>query len=50
MAFKLGSLEHAKGFIINKLFEQSRSAGTYLAVEDLPTGYPLSSVNDIALK
>jgi len=39
MAFKAGSLNHAKGFVINKLFEQKRSA-KHLAIEDLPTGYP----------
>ena len=40
MVFKLGTLEHAKGFVINKLFEQKRFVGKHLAVEDLPTGYP----------
>ena len=40
MAFKLGTLQHAKGFVINKLFEQNRYCGKHLAVGDLPTGYP----------
>ena len=30
MVFKLGTLEHAKGFVINKLFEQKRFVGKHL--------------------
>src|SRR5487761_830555 len=40
MAFKLGSLNHAKGFIINKLFEQHRVGGKHIAMNDLMSGYP----------
>lgn len=40
MAFKLGSLNHAKGFIINKLWEQQRYGGKHLAVIVLQKGYP----------
>lgn len=40
MAFKLGSLNHAKGFILNKLFEQHRVGGKHIAMNDLVTGYP----------
>jgi hypothetical protein len=39
MAFRLGSLNHAKGFIINKLFEQHRMGGKHIAMHDLMTGY-----------
>ncbi|MHB2036214.1 MAG: hypothetical protein ACYCPW_05675 [Nitrososphaerales archaeon] len=40
MAFKLGSVNHAKGFILNKLFEQHRVGGKHIAMNDLVTGYP----------
>jgi hypothetical protein len=40
MASKLGSLSHAKGFIINKLFNQNRIGGSHVQVEVLPHGYP----------
>lgn len=40
MAFKVGSLNHAKGFIINKLFSQHRFGAKHVAVDDLATGYP----------
>ncbi len=40
ITFKLGSIQHAKGFVVNKLFEQKRFGGKHLAAEDLPTGYP----------
>ena len=40
MAFKLGSLNHAKGFILNKLFEQHRVGGKHIAVNNLKSGYP----------
>ena len=39
MTFRLGSLNHAKGFVINKLYEQHRFGAKHLAVEDLVTGY-----------
>jgi hypothetical protein len=32
MASKLGSLSHAKGFIINKLFNQNRIGGSHVQV------------------
>jgi hypothetical protein len=41
MAFKLGTLKHAKGYIINKLFEDHRIGGKHLPVEILSHGYPL---------
>jgi hypothetical protein len=40
MAFKVGSLNHAKGFVINKLFEQQRYGGRHLPVIYLSQGYP----------
>ena len=40
MAFKLGSLSHAKGFVVNKLFEQGRFGGKHLPVFLLSQGYP----------
>lgn len=40
MAFKLGSLSHAKGFILNKLFEDRRIGEKHLPVELLGHGYP----------
>lgn len=40
MAFKLGSLNHAKGYIINKLFEDHRIGGKHLPMELLSHGYP----------
>ena len=40
MAFKLGTINHAKGFIISKLFEQKRMGGSHLPVELLSQGYP----------
>ncbi len=40
MAFKLGSLNHAKGYIINKLFEDHRIGGKHLPTELLSHGYP----------
>jgi hypothetical protein len=41
MAFKLGTLNHAKGFIINKLFEDNRIGGKHLPISLLPKSYPL---------
>ena len=40
MAFKLGTLEHAKGYVVNKLFEQRRFGGKHLPVVYLRHGYP----------
>jgi hypothetical protein len=40
MAFKLGSIEHAKGYIINRLFEDRRIGKKHLPVELLKQGYP----------
>jgi hypothetical protein len=40
MAFRLGTLNHAKGFIINKLFDDDRIGHRHLPVQLLPTGYP----------
>jgi hypothetical protein len=37
---KLGTLFHAKGFILNKLFQDERIGGRHLPVRLLPTGYP----------
>lgn len=41
MVFKLGTLLHAKGFIINKLFDDGRIGHNHLPVQLLPKGYPL---------
>ncbi len=40
MATKLGSLSHAKGFVINKLYEQKRFGGAHVPVAFLSQGYP----------
>jgi hypothetical protein len=40
MATKLGSLSHAKGFVINKLYEQKRFGGSHVPVAFLSQGYP----------
>jgi len=40
MAFKLGTIEHAKGYIINRLFEDRRIGGKHLPVQLLEQGYP----------
>ena len=40
MTFKLGSVKHAKGYILNKLFEDRRIGGKHLPVDLLKTGYP----------
>jgi len=37
---KLGSLNHAKGFILNKLFEDGRIGGKHLPAHLLARGYP----------
>jgi hypothetical protein len=41
MAFKRGTIQHAKGFVINKLFKQERYGGNHLPVKYLQQGYPL---------
>jgi len=41
MVFKVGSLQHAKGFVINKLFEDHRIGGKHIPVHLLKHGYPL---------
>jgi hypothetical protein len=40
MATKLGTLNHAKGFAINKLYEQKRFGGSHVPVAFLSQGYP----------
>lgn len=40
MVFREGTLLHAKGFIINKLFDGGRIGGNHLPVQLLPAGYP----------
>ena len=40
MATKLGTLNHAKGFVINKLYEQKRFGGSHSPVAFLSQGYP----------
>ena len=40
MVTKLGSLSHAKGFVINKLYEQKRFGGRHVPLTFLSHGYP----------
>ena len=40
MATKLGTLNHAKGYVINKLYEQKRFGGSHVPVAFLSQGYP----------
>jgi hypothetical protein len=40
MVFKVGTIEHAKGYVINKLFEQNRYGAVHLPVIYLSQGYP----------
>lgn len=40
MPTKLGTLSHAKGFAINKLYEQKRFGGSHVPVAFLSQGYP----------
>lgn len=42
MVLRLGSLNHAKGFVLNKLLEQGRLGARHISVHDLPSGYPPS--------
>ncbi len=39
MATKLGTLNHAKGFVINKLLKQKRVGGSHVPVDFLKQGY-----------
>jgi len=40
MVFRIGTINHAKGYIVNKLWEQRRIGASHLPVELLPRGYP----------
>ena len=40
MATKVGTLSHAKGFVVNKLYEQRRFGGSHVPVAFLSQGYP----------
>jgi hypothetical protein len=40
MATKLGMVNHVKGFVINKLYEQKRFGGSHVPVAFLSQGYP----------
>ena len=40
MATKLGTVSHAKGFVVNKLYEQKRFGGSHVPVAFLSQGYP----------
>lgn len=40
MVFRIGTVDHAKGFIVNKLWEQRRIGGSHMPVELLARGYP----------
>ena len=40
MATKLGTLNHAKGFVVNKLYQQRRFGGSHVPVAFLSQGYP----------
>ena len=41
MVTKLGTLSHAKGFVVNKLYEQGRFGGRHVPVQFLSQGYAL---------
>ena len=41
MVTKLGTINHAKGFVINKLYEQRRFGGSHVPIQFLSQGYPL---------
>ena len=41
MATKLGTLSHAKGFVIHKLRKQRKFGGSHVPVQFLSEGYPL---------
>ena len=38
--FRLGVLNHAKGYVLNKLFEQHRIGGKHIPIRLLQKGYP----------
>jgi len=38
--FRLGTINHAKGYVLNKLFEQRRIGGRHVPVGLIETGYP----------
>jgi len=40
MATKLGTLSHAKGYVINKLWKQEEFGGHHVPVQFLSEGYP----------
>lgn len=40
MVTRLGTINHAKGFVINKLYEQRRFGGSHVPVRFLSQGYP----------
>ncbi len=40
MATKLGTVSHAKGFVMNKLYEQKRFGGSHVSITFLSQGYP----------
>jgi len=40
MATKLGTLNQAEGFVVNKLYEQKRFGGSHVPVAFLSQGYP----------
>ena len=40
MVTKLGTLSYAKGFVVNKLYEQKRFGGSHVPVQFLSEGYP----------
>jgi hypothetical protein len=41
MTTKLGTLNHAKGYVINKLWKQREFGGCHVPVQFLSQGYPL---------
>jgi hypothetical protein len=40
MPVKPGTINHAKGFVVNKLYEQKRFGGSHVPVAFLSQGYP----------
>ena len=40
MVVRIGTINHAKGFIVNRLWEQHRIGASHLPVELLTHGYP----------
>jgi hypothetical protein len=41
MTTKLGTLSHAKGYVMNKLWKQGQFGGYHIPVQFLSQGYPL---------